>query len=112
MKCQMEMKPNEIIQNKMKRNGNKMNRNKKKQNLLVQGGRFYSGKSGKSKKTKQEIGDNIKVPETKTSQTTEVDTRKYKADQLYTYNEWSFYDIENDMAKHRIKQPSSLPQAK
>merc|ERR1712212_584380 len=28
---------------------------------------------------------------------------------LYSYNIYSFYDIENDMADSRLRQPSSLP---
>ena len=32
----------------------------------------------------------------------------YKVPEYYDYNIYSHYDIENDMVKYRLKQPSSI----
>ena len=39
----------------------------------------------------------------------DFDTSSYKVLDYYGYNDMSFYDIENDMEKYRMPQPSSLP---
>ena len=34
---------------------------------------------------------------------------EYKSKEYYDFNQYSFYDIEKEMVKHRLPQPSSLP---
>merc|ERR1711971_455185 len=47
--------------------------------------------------------DKQPTPETQTTS----DNSSYKAQQYYGYNEMSFFDLDVEMMKHRIKQPSS-----
>ena len=34
---------------------------------------------------------------------------EYKSTDYYAYNEYSYFDLEKEMVKHRQPQPSSLP---
>jgi hypothetical protein len=38
-----------------------------------------------------------------------ADPKDYKASEYYQYDQYSYFDIEKEMIKYRLPQPSSLP---
>ncbi|VDP08464.1 unnamed protein product [Soboliphyme baturini] len=42
----------------------------------------------------------------KLGKTHKIAASKYKCQEYYNYNEWSFYDLEMDLTKYRLPQPN------
>ena len=64
---------------------------------------FISGKEA-PKPTKAATAKPPQAAET----TTETNNSEYKCPEYYKYDDYSFYDIENEMQSSRIEQPSAL----
>ncbi len=45
----------------------------------------------------------------KTNSATPTVAPKYNNQEYFAYNAYSYFDIENDMVKYRLPQPSALP---